>query len=136
MQKLIGDGWLKEEFRDQLKYVLIHSLRADDALADLSAASKLCTDWSFLQTLRDRGREAASVWLAAHYEDVGKRQTVDLRAQFLNSGSEMRQVPVVEVPLRAPVKSSRKVPVKAPTKTRKVAPKSAKPAMSRRKSSR
>ena len=136
VQKLIGDGWLKDEFRDQLKYVLIHSLRADDALADLSAASKLCTDWSFLQTLRDRGREAASVWLAAHFEDIGIRQTVDLRAQFLNSGSEMRQVPVVEVPLRAPVKSSRKVPVKAPTKTRKVAPKSAKPAMSRRKSSR
>ena len=89
VQKLIGEGWLKEEFRDQLKYVLLHSLRADDALADLSAASKLCTDWSFLQTLRDRGRDAAGVWMERHFDDVGKRQTVDLRAQFLDSGSEM-----------------------------------------------
>ncbi len=89
VQKLIGEGWLKEEFRDQLKYVLLHSLRADDALSDLSAASKLCTDWSFLQTLRDRGRDAAGVWMERHFDDVGKRQTVDLRAQFLDSGSEM-----------------------------------------------
>lgn len=90
VQKLINEGWLKEEYRDQLKYVLIHSLRADDALSDLSAASKLCTDWSFLQTLRDRGREGASAWLERHYDDIGKRQTVDLRAQFLDSGSEMK----------------------------------------------
>jgi NTE family protein len=69
--------------------VLLHSLRADDALSDLSAASKLCTDWSFLQTLRDRGREEAAVWLDKHFDDVGKRQTVDLHAQFLDSGSEM-----------------------------------------------
>ena len=89
VQKLIGEGWLKDEYRDQLKYVLLHSLRADDALADLSAASKLCTDWSFLQTLRDRGREGAKAWLDRHFDDVGKRQTVDLRTQFLDSGSEM-----------------------------------------------
>jgi NTE family protein len=90
VQKLIREGWLKDEYRDQLKFVLLHSLRADEALADLSAASKLCTDWSFLQTLRDRGRDAASVWLERHFNDIGKRQTVDLHAQFLDSGSEMR----------------------------------------------
>ena len=75
--------------------MLIHSLRADDALSDLSAASKLCTDWSFLQILRDRGREAMSVWLERHFDDVGKRQTVDLHAQFLDSGSEMRALPTI-----------------------------------------
>ena len=108
VQKLIGDGWLKDEYRNQLKYVLIHSLRADDALADLSAASKLCTDWSFLETLRDRGREATSVWLERHFDDVGKRQTVDLHAQFLDSGSEMR--PLSTIPHgkpKAPVKPGR-----------------------------
>ncbi|MEQ1518219.1 MAG: patatin-like phospholipase family protein, partial [Usitatibacteraceae bacterium] len=72
VQKLINEGWVKDEYRDQLKYVLIHSLRADDALSDLSAASKLCTDWSFLQVLRDRGRNAAAVWMERHLDDVGK----------------------------------------------------------------
>ena len=109
VQKLIGDGWLKDEYRDQLKFVLIHSLRADDALSDLSAASKLCTDWSFLQTLRDRGREAAGVWLARHFDDVGNRQTVDLHAQFLDSGSEMKPFTAIQ--------KSGKVPRKAPKKT-------------------
>ncbi len=105
VQKLIGDGWLKDEYRDQLKYVLIHSLRADDALSDLSAASKLCTDWSFLQTLRDRGREAATVWLDRHYEDVGVRQTVDLHTQFLDSGSEM--MPLTPIKPIKPIKPKR-----------------------------
>ena len=122
VQKLIGDGWLKDEYRDQLKYVLIHSLRADDALGDLSAASKLCTDWSFLQTLRDRGRDAARVWLELHFDDVGKRQTVDLHAQFLDSGSEMR--PLKTIPHgkpKAPVKKRRTatVPAKKAVKARK-----------------
>lgn len=90
VQKLLDEGWLKDEYRDQMKYVLIHSLRADNVLADLSSASKLCTEWGFLTTLRDRGREAAKQWLDQHYDDVGVRQTVDLRAEFLNSGSEMK----------------------------------------------
>ena len=122
VQKLIGDGWLKDEYRDQLKYVLIHSLRADDALGDLSAASKLCTDWSFLETLRDRGREATEVWLARHFDDVGNRQTVDLHAQFLDSGSEMR--PLSTIPHgkpTAPRKAGRRanVPAKNAAKAKK-----------------
>ena len=108
VQKLIGDGWLKDEYRDQLKYVFIHSLRADDVLSDLSAASKLCTDWSFLQTLRDRGRTAATVWLDQHFEDVGIRQTVDLHAQFLDSGSEMMPLtPITPIKPTKPKRASR-----------------------------
>ncbi len=90
VQKLLDEGWLKEQYRDQMKYVLIHSLRADKYLSDLSSASKMCTDWGFLELLRDRGRAAAEEWLDRHFHDVGKRQTVDLRGDFLNSGSEMK----------------------------------------------
>ena len=125
VQKLIADGWLKDEFRDQLKYVLIHSLRADDVLSDLSSASKMYTDWSFLQELRERGRAAASAWLELHFDDIGKRQTVDLRAQFLDSGSEMR--PYVPAPLISgrPIKPARK----ATTKTAPPGSRSTKPAI-------
>ena len=42
---------------------LIHSIRADGMLCDLSVASKINTDWHFLLYLRDLGREIADQWL-------------------------------------------------------------------------
>ena len=97
VQKLLDEGWLKEEYRDQMKYVLIHSLRADETLADLSSASKVCTEWGFLTALRDRGRTSAKQWLDQHFGDIGVRQTVDLRSEFLSSGSEMKvRIPAPE----------------------------------------
>jgi NTE family protein len=108
VQKLLDEGWLKDEYRDQMKYVLIHSLRADQALADLSAASKMCTDWEFLTMLRDRGRAATQEWLTKNYEDVGKRQTVDLRSEFLSSGSEMKPTTAPTKP--SPIKPARTKP--------------------------
>jgi NTE family protein len=83
VQKLLDDGWLKEEYRDKLKHVLIHSVRADKALADLSVGSKFSVDWGFLTGLRDRGRATAAAWLAENFDAIGVRQTVDLRAEFL-----------------------------------------------------
>ena len=107
VQKLLDEGWLKEEYRDQMKYVLIHSLRADETLADLSSASKVCTEWGFLTALRDRGRAAAKQWLDWHFGDVGVRQTVDLRAEFLNSGSEMKARTSVPTPVPRKKQTSR-----------------------------
>jgi NTE family protein len=83
VQKLLDDGWIKDEFRDKLKYVLIHSVRADKALADLNAASKMNTDWEFLTMLRDRGRALAAEWLEENFDHLGERSSVDLRREFL-----------------------------------------------------
>jgi NTE family protein len=83
VQKLLDDGWIKDEFRDKLKYVLIHSVRADTALADLSASTKMSSDWKFLTMLRDRGRALAAEWLASNYAHLGVRSTVDLKKEFL-----------------------------------------------------
>ncbi|VVE66289.1 alpha/beta hydrolase [Pandoraea captiosa] len=83
VHKLIDEGWLKPEFRDRLKYPLIHSIRADKELYDLSSSTKFVTDWHFLTTLRDRGRDAAARWLSAHFDDVGVRSTVDLKRDYL-----------------------------------------------------
>ena len=85
--KLIEQEWLKDEHRDKLKHVLIHSIRADDVMCDLSAASKLNTDWQFLCELRDRGRAAAAAWLERSYAHIGERSTVDLRREFLGDVS-------------------------------------------------
>lgn len=100
VQKLLDEGWLKDEYRDQLMYVRIHSLRADKALADLSAASKFFSEWDFLIMLRDRGRDYAQQWLDENFASVGVRSTVDLRREFLNSGSEqVSYQPVDKVPV-------------------------------------
>jgi NTE family protein len=94
VQKLIDEGWLKDAYRDKLKYVFIHSLRADAALSDLGAASKFYSEWPFLQMLRDRGRDAAAAWLDENFASVGKKSTVNLRKEFLDSGSE--QAPLAD----------------------------------------
>lgn len=83
VQKLLDDGWIKDEFRDKLKYVLIHSVRADNAMSDLSSASKMSSDWKFLTMLRDRGRALATQWLEHNFDHLGVRSTVDLKREFL-----------------------------------------------------
>ncbi len=83
VQKLLDDGWIKDEFRAKLKYVLIHSVRADNAMSDLSSASKMSSDWKFLTMLRDRGRALATEWLEHNFNHLGVRSTVDLKREFL-----------------------------------------------------
>lgn len=83
VQKLLDDGWIKDEFRGKLKYVLIHSVRADNAMSDLSSASKMSSDWKFLTMLRDRGRALATEWLEHNFNHLGVRSTVDLKREFL-----------------------------------------------------
>jgi NTE family protein len=83
VNKLIEEDWIKEEHKHKLKNVIMHSIRADTVLCDLSVASKFNTDWHFLLYLRDLGREMAGQWLAANFERVGKESSVNLREEFL-----------------------------------------------------
>lgn len=83
VQKLMDEGWIKDEFKHKMKYVLMHSIRSDTAMSDLSVSSKLSSDWEFLSMLRDRGRAFASAWLEANFEHLGVRSSVDLRKEFL-----------------------------------------------------
>ena len=53
----------------------IHSIAADDVISQLSVASKLETDWDFLTSLRDTGRERAEHWLDAHFDCLGVQST-------------------------------------------------------------
>ncbi|MGO9698160.1 MAG: patatin-like phospholipase family protein [Xanthobacteraceae bacterium] len=49
-----------------------------DALAEFGASSKLNAEWEFIAVLRAEGRRAASEFLEAHADDLGKRSTADL----------------------------------------------------------
>lgn len=81
--RLVDEGWLKDEFKDRLRKILVHSIRSDEVLKDLSVASKFDVNWSFLTDLRDRGRHAAEAWLKENRDAIGKRSTVDLAGQYL-----------------------------------------------------
>ena len=79
VNRLIEDGRLEGgDYRRNR----VHRIDASDELAALGAGSKFNTSWAFFTRLRDVGREAASAFLKAHYEDVGKRGTLDLREAF------------------------------------------------------
>jgi Predicted esterase of the alpha-beta hydrolase superfamily len=82
--KLIDEGWLKDEFRDRVRKILVHSIQSDRVLADLSVASKFDVTWSFLSDLRERGRAEADSWLKENRNALGQRSTVDLFHQYLS----------------------------------------------------
>ncbi|MEM8788061.1 MAG: patatin-like phospholipase family protein [Pseudomonadota bacterium] len=66
------------EFRD----MKVHMIEGTEALLDLGASSKMNAEWEFLVHLRDIGRAVTDTWLAAHFDDVGERTTVDLTGMF------------------------------------------------------
>ncbi len=49
----------------------LHLIDADEHLQDLGVYSKLMTDWTFLNWLRDAGREAAGRWVEQNLGRVG-----------------------------------------------------------------
>jgi NTE family protein len=69
--------------RDEMKEMLIHSIRADEAMCALSVSSKYNADWNFLCGLRDNGRREAQAWLTANYRNIGERSSIDIRKEFL-----------------------------------------------------
>jgi NTE family protein len=69
--------------KSEAKQMLIHSMRSDEEMSELGVSSKLNADWDFLRSLRDKGRRRAEQWLAEHFDSIGKRSSVDLRAEFL-----------------------------------------------------
>jgi NTE family protein len=54
----------------------LHLIGADEHLQDLGLYSKLMTDWSFLNWLRDAGREAAERWVGENLRAVGVGSSV------------------------------------------------------------
>jgi NTE family protein len=66
-----------------LKRILVHAIAADDIMSELGAASKLNGDWEFLTYLRDQGRDHADKWLAANFDSLGRKSTVDIRKEYL-----------------------------------------------------
>ncbi|RTL24212.1 MAG: patatin-like phospholipase family protein [Burkholderiales bacterium] len=77
---LIDRGKLSPQ---EARRIHIHSIRSDELMAQQGASSKFDVRWRYLCGLRDAGREQARAWLATHLQAVGRRSSVDIRAEFL-----------------------------------------------------
>jgi NTE family protein len=62
--------------------VFVHLVEDEMALSALGASSKLNTEHEFLEMLFVKGRQATEHWIAAHFDDVGERSTIDIRQLF------------------------------------------------------
>ncbi|MCS5710469.1 patatin-like phospholipase family protein [Candidatus Berkiella aquae] len=85
IHNLIDKGWIKDEFKDRFKYILLHSISADKALNDLSVASKYSSDWDFLYLLYNRGRAKTDEWLNRHYDKIGKQSSLNLNEKLVKN---------------------------------------------------
>jgi NTE family protein len=74
--RLIAAGRLKDT---HYKTIRMHVIEAQDALNKFGAASKMKADYDFFLHLRDIGRKAAQTFIAAHFDDVGVKATLDLQ---------------------------------------------------------
>ena len=83
--RLLDEGKLDP---DNYRRARIHIIQNDDKLKPLGASSKSNAEWAFLTHLRDLGRETAENWIDRHYDEIGERSTVDLRAMFQGIGPE------------------------------------------------
>ena len=83
VQNLIRQGVITGEFGSRLRMMLIHSINDDASLAPLGAISKFNIEPAFLEHLFQLGRAAAARWLAATYDSVGVKTSIDIAARFL-----------------------------------------------------
>jgi NTE family protein len=80
--RLIDQGHLpRGRGPGQYRRINVHRIALDDVFRRLTADSKLSSDYDFFEMLRDGGRRAARNFLDAHFDDIGKRSTFDLRAE-------------------------------------------------------
>jgi NTE family protein len=78
--RLLDQGKIK---KGDMKQMLIHSIRDDEAMTEHSVASKFSSDWKFLSGLHASGAATARRWIKTHFDDLGVRSSVDLDAEFL-----------------------------------------------------
>jgi len=65
----------------EYRRVNVHRIVLDRFGTNFDAFSKLSTDYDFFQGLQISGKRAARRFLDEHFDDIGVRSTVDLRAE-------------------------------------------------------
>jgi NTE family protein len=66
----------------EYRRINVHRIVLDGEGKAYTADTKLSTDYDFFEMLRDNGRRAARRFLDAHFDDIGVKSSVDLRAEL------------------------------------------------------
>jgi NTE family protein len=66
----------------QHKAIRMHRIEAQEQLDSFGTASKLQADWAFFTKLFEIGRDSAKQFMTRHFDDLGKRATLDLKPLF------------------------------------------------------
>jgi len=72
--KLVESGY---NMGGKLRKIRFHVISADNALEEFNVSSKSNTSRSFIELLRNRGREAATQWLTENNDTVGNETIAD-----------------------------------------------------------
>ncbi len=83
------------------RHFKIHMIEARKKMRPLGASSKLNTEWGFLQHLFEIGRSAADRWLVNHFDDLGRRSSLDIPAMF-GEQTDPTQLPNAAAELEEP----------------------------------
>ncbi|MBS0547839.1 MAG: patatin-like phospholipase family protein, partial [Proteobacteria bacterium] len=83
VQELVGRGAISGEFGTRLKAIMIHSINDEASIAPMGSVSKFLIEPAYLEHLFQLGRLAAAKWLAATFDDIGVKSSVDIHARFL-----------------------------------------------------
>jgi NTE family protein len=65
----------------EYRRINVHRIPLDATFRNLTASSKLSSDYDFFESLFRGGRKAARNFLSEHFDDIGKRSTIDLGAE-------------------------------------------------------
>jgi NTE family protein len=76
--KLLDQGWIKDEYRKNMKRLYIHAIRADTTMQSHSVASKLNPQWLFINHLYEEGRREGAAWLKQNFNFISKKSSIDI----------------------------------------------------------
>lgn len=79
VKRLINNGTIEQ---GQMRKVLVHMVSDDVLMNELNVATKSLANPVVLSRLKSAGRAAADLFLDAHYDDLGERDSVDLEKMF------------------------------------------------------
>ena len=65
------------------KRINVHWIEAEQQMKGLGVSSKMNARMDFLLHLKAIGREVADAWIAAHFDAIGHRSTIDIKEKFL-----------------------------------------------------
>jgi len=90
INRLIADGQLRG---GACRAVRLHRIDGGAAMLDFPASGRTRADPRLVEQLFEIGRKAAARWLTDHFDDLGRRSSIDVAADYLDDSSGLLRAP-------------------------------------------